>query len=70
MLLKFVDDFPSETFPIQSPFFTGSIFGSFWYHAIGFWLSFVNGKEISNGFDKSTENVKSEIVIFAFNRIL
>ena len=52
MLLKLVE-LPSETLPIQSPNFTGSISGFSIYHAIGFLSELVIGIEISMGFDKS-----------------
>ncbi|MNW19703.1 hypothetical protein D3C71_2198100 [compost metagenome] len=61
ILLKFVDDFPSETLPIQSPKTTGSITGFSIYQAIGFSSVLVNGIEISMGFDKSI----SKLLIFA-----
>ena len=62
IVLKFVADFPSETFPIQSPKTTGFISGFSMYHAIGFSSVLDNDMEISMGFDKST----SKLFIFAF----
>ena len=52
ILLKLVE-LPSDTFPIQSPNFTGSISGFSIYHAIGLASVLDNGMEISMGFDKS-----------------
>ena len=64
MLLKLVDELPSETFPTQLSNFTGSITGLSKYQAIGFASVFDNGMEISIGFDKSIWNV---LLINAFN---
>ena len=52
IVLKFVE-LPCDTFPTQSPTFTGSISGFSIYQAIGFSSVFDNGIEISIGFDKS-----------------
>jgi len=70
-LLKLVDELPAETFPIQSPDFTGSITGFSRYHAIGFWSELVSGIEMSSGFEKSISKFLLLWRIVAFkNRIL
>jgi hypothetical protein len=62
IVLKLVE-LPSETLPIQSPNFTGSITGFSMYQAIGFWSVLDNGMEISSGIDKSISKI---LLIIAF----
>ena len=57
MLLKFVEELPSETLLTQSPKRTGSMTGFSIYQAIGFESVFDKGREMSIGFDKSTSKV-------------
>jgi hypothetical protein len=69
MLLKFVE-LPSETLPIQSPNFTGSISGFSIYQAIGFSSVLVKGIEMSIGFDKSISKVWFLWIIVVFKRMI
>ena len=70
MLLKLVDELPSETFPIQSPKRTGSMTGLSIYQAMGFLSVLVSGMEMSIGFDRLTSKVWSFVVIVACTRFV